>query len=162
MDVESNYGIMMQGLGPELAAQIEMPPTGCIILRDNMLINIGEAYIVVNLLPEGLDDDGPHHTLRMKIFGGSNNGEIYDYTIDDMDGGNREVMMGRTPDCDIRIIDKLLSKTQCHVRLMYFDNDTKYRWMLHDGCKGKPSTNGTWLYINEDMKIYDGMVFKAN
>ena len=23
-----------------------------------------------------------------------------------------------------------------------------------DGCKGKPSTNGTWLYINEDMKIF--------
>ena len=34
--------------------------------------------------------------------------------------------------------------------------------MLHDGLKGKPSTNGTWLYINEDLKIYDGMVFKAN
>ena len=34
--------------------------------------------------------------------------------------------------------------------------------MLHDGIKGKPSTNGTWLYINEDMRIYDGMVFKAN
>lgn len=52
---------MLQGLGPETANQLEeMPPTGCIILRDNMLINIGEAYIVVNLLPEGLDDEGPH------------------------------------------------------------------------------------------------------
>lgn len=26
---------------------------GCIILRDNMLVNVGEAYMVVNLLPEG-------------------------------------------------------------------------------------------------------------
>lgn len=61
MDTQSNYSVMLQGLGPETANQLEeMPPTGCIILRDNMLINIGEAYIVVNLLPEGLDDEGPH------------------------------------------------------------------------------------------------------
>ena len=33
---------------------------GSIQLRDNMLVNVGEAYIVVNLLPEGVDDDGPH------------------------------------------------------------------------------------------------------
>lgn len=59
--------------------------TGCIILKDNMLINIGEAYIVVNLLPEGVDDDGAHHTLKLKIFGGSNNGEVYEFNVKDMD-----------------------------------------------------------------------------
>ena len=111
MDTQSNYQVMVQGLGQEGISGMEMPSTGCIILRDNMLINIGEAYIVVNLLPEGLDDEGPHHTLRMKIFGDSNNGEIYDYNINDMEEGKREILMGRTPDCDIRINDKLLSKT---------------------------------------------------
>jgi hypothetical protein len=136
-------------------------PTGCIVLRDNMLINIGEAYIVVNLFPEGTDDEGPHHTLKMKIFGGSNNGEVYDFTVDDMNMGEREVLLGRTPECDIKINDKLLSKVQCHIKLWYESNE-HFRWMLHDGTKGKPSTNGTWLYINEDMRIYDGMVFKAN
>jgi len=140
---------------------MQMPPTGCIILRDNMLINIGEAYIVVNLLPEGIEDEGPHYTLRLKIFGGSNNGEIYEYNMKEMDYGKKQMLMGRTPDCDVRINDKLLSKTQCHISLFYQD-DNNFRWMLHDGCNGKPSTNGTWLYINEDMKIYDGMVFKAN
>jgi hypothetical protein len=34
--------------------------------------------------------------------------------------------------------------------------------VLHDGFKGKASTNGTWLYINEDLLMYDEMVFKAN
>lgn len=53
---------------------------GSVPLKDNMLINVGEAYIVVNLLPEGMED-GPHHTLRLKIFGGANNGEIYEYEI---------------------------------------------------------------------------------
>jgi len=57
---------------------------GSIVLKDNMLINIGEAYIVVNLLPEGINEEGPHHTLRLKIFGGSNNGEIYEFTVEQM------------------------------------------------------------------------------
>jgi predicted ATPase with chaperone activity len=57
---------------------------GSIVLKDNMLINIGEAYIVVNLLPEGINEEGPHHTLRLKIFGGANNGEIYEFTVDQM------------------------------------------------------------------------------
>ena len=37
-----------------------------------------------------------------------------------------------------------------------------HKWMLHDGVGGKPSTNGTWLYINDDILMYNGMVFKAN
>lgn len=126
-----------------------------------MLINIGEAYIVVNLFPEGVDEDGPHNMLKLKIFGGSNNGEVYEYQIEDMQSGHREILLGRTPECDIKINDKLLSKTQCHIKLWYESPDN-YRWLLHDGFKGKPSTNGTWLYINEDMRVYDGMVFKAN
>ena len=84
---------------------------GKIALRDNMLINVGEAYIVVNLLPEGLEEEGPHHTLRLKIFGGANNGEVYEYNIAAMQDGERTVLLGRTPDCDIKINDKLLSKT---------------------------------------------------
>ena len=35
-------------------------------------------------------------------------------------------------------------------------------WMLSDGGKGKASTNGTWVYVSEDTKLYDGMAFKAN
>jgi hypothetical protein len=115
-----------------------------------MLINVGEAYIVVNLLPEGQDEDGLFHTLRLKIFGGSNNGDVYEYHVDQMLNGNREIQIGRTPECDIKVNDKLLSKIQSHVKLHFYDNGT-YRWMLHDGIKNKPSTNGTWLYINDDL-----------
>ena len=32
--------------------------TGKIELRDNMLLNMGESYLVLNLLPE--DSEGPH------------------------------------------------------------------------------------------------------
>ena len=120
------------------------------MLKDNMLINIGETYIVVNLLPEGLDEHGPHDQLRLKIFGGTNNGEIFEYHINDMSKGDKEIQIGRTPECDIKINDKLLSKIQSHVKVQYFANG-QFKWILHDGVKGKPSTNGTWLYINDDL-----------
>lgn len=28
--------------------------------------------------------------------------------------------------------------------------------------ESRPSTNGTWLYLNEDYEVYNGMIFKAN
>lgn len=68
----------------------------------------------------------------------------------------QEIIIGRTPNCDIRIDDKLLSKSQAHIKC----NDGM--WTLNDGYNNKPSTNGTWLYLNEDFEMFDGMVFKAN
>jgi predicted component of type VI protein secretion system len=58
--------------------------------------------------------------------------------------------------CDIKIDDKLLSKTQAGIK--YIDG----HWVLTDGHNGKVSTNGTWIYLNEDYQIFDSMVFKAN
>jgi hypothetical protein len=34
--------------------------------------------------------------------------------------------------------------------------------VLYDGSQGRESTNGTWLYLNEDCEIEDGMIFKSN
>jgi hypothetical protein len=79
-----------------------------------MLVNVGEAYIVVNLLPEGLEDYESHDTLKLKIFGGNNNGDLYEYSINEMTDG-RQILLGRTPNCNIKIDDKLLSKVQCHI-----------------------------------------------
>jgi len=88
------------------------------ILKDNMLVNVGEAYMVVNLLPEGAEEQGrPYDTLKLKMFGGPNNGEFYEFHANDI--GDREILIGRTPDCDVKINDKLLSKVQSHVKLQY-------------------------------------------
>jgi predicted component of type VI protein secretion system len=67
-------------------------------------------------------------------------------------------VIGRTPDCDIRINDKLLSKSQASIS---FDPDHS-SWILTDGFNNKPSTNGTWLYLNENFEMHTGMIFKAN
>ena len=37
-----------------------------------------------------------------------------------------------------------------------------YQWVLFDGYRGKPSTNGTWIYINQDTQLQTGFIFKAN
>ena len=36
--------------------------------------------------------------------------------------------------------------------------------MLVDGDlnNNRSSTNGTWMYLNEDFEIYHGMIFKTN
>ena len=58
-------------------------------------------------------------------------------------------MIGRSPNCDIRVDDELLSKMQAVIN---FDM-SKREWVLQDGYLGKRSTNGTWLYLNEEIPI---------
>lgn len=66
------------------------------------------------------------------------------------------MIIGRSPNCDIRIDDQLISKMQSTVK--YEDG----QWILEDGHGGKESTNGTWYFMNEDEVLNDGMVFKHN
>ena len=147
-----------------------------------MLVNVGEAYIVVNIVkgrlidqdtdlqqPQGAESgqqmhiapgldiyaDDPSEKLKLKIFGGPSAGEIYFYN---QDYTGKKIVVGRTPDCDIRINDKLLSKNQAHI--VFSPDHTS--WWLIDGYNNKASTNGTWLYLNEDFEMHNGMVFKAN
>ena len=65
-------------------------------------------------------------------------------------------MIGRSPNCDIRIDDQLISKMQSTIK--YEDGN----WILEDGRDGKESTNGTWYYLNQEQAIQDGMIFKQN
>lgn len=149
-----------------------------------MLINVGEAYIVVNIITgslfnidtdiqqyvqpshdtqqqqqihiqQGLDvyDDDGQCKLKLKIFGGPSAGEIYYYRDD-----GQTIIIGRTPECNIRISDRLLSKQQASIQ--FFKQEQS--WVLTDGFGGKASTNGTWMYLNEDFQMHPGMVFKAN
>ena len=83
-------------------------------LKDNYLINMGESYIVANLLAPQQELLGVVATkklpqkLRLKIFSvaKADQPDIYVFQNEE-----QEVVVGRTPNCDIRIEDKLLSKT---------------------------------------------------
>ena len=52
--------------------------------------------------------------------------------------------------------DKLISKLQCAIKW------EAGKWLLLDGKEGKPSTNGTWYFLDQERAIEDGMMFKKN
>mmetsp|Transcript_39541 Transcript_39541/g.29204 ORF Transcript_39541/g.29204 Transcript_39541/m.29204 type:complete len:212 (+) Transcript_39541:510-1145(+) len=151
-DAESStYRIKDLGIGYGAFVKLQEP----IALRDNFLLNMGESYIVANLLKpaeEALMGRGIQR-LRLKIFSVSKADQPDVFCCQNED---QEIIIGRTPNCDIRIEDKLLSKAQATVKY------EKGEWVLTDGFEGRESTNGTWLYLNEDWQLVDGMVFKSN
>ncbi len=67
------------------------------------------------------------------------------------------VRIGRLNVCEITIEDNSLSKFQSAITY-----DPARGWMLQDGYEGRPSTNGTWLYLSDAFEIYDGLVFKSH
>jgi hypothetical protein len=66
-------------------------------------------------------------------------------------------MIGRAQFCRVRIRDESLSK--CHAVLTF---SAVSGWILTDGDANKgASTNGTWLYSNEEFEVYENMFFKS-
>ena len=116
-------------------------------LRDNTLVNIGEAYIVSNV---------EQKTLKLRVFSAPERGENPDkYQCAHID---QRLVVGRSPNCDIRIEDELLSKAQGEI---YFDPSVG-SWVLSDGFNGNVSTNGTWVYVSEEQPIVTGTMLKSN
>jgi hypothetical protein len=137
-----------------------------------MLVNLGESYIVTNLQQDELSEQEkydhfllaqaqaeeemqlggpksyklhlPPPKLKLRVFSvsKSSNPDLYCCEHEE-----QEIIIGRSPNCDIRIDDELLSKMQASI---YFNVDTR-DWVLQDGYMGKASTNGTWLYLNEEI-----------
>lgn len=60
--------------------------------------------------------------------------------------------------------DSLLSRIHCSI---FYENN---KWNVRDGYivrdEGTPyhktSTNGTWMYLSDETRIENGMIFKAN
>mmetsp|Transcript_8404 Transcript_8404/g.16739 ORF Transcript_8404/g.16739 Transcript_8404/m.16739 type:complete len:134 (-) Transcript_8404:2200-2601(-) len=68
----------------------------------------------------------------------------------------KEVRIGRMVDCQVRIDDSELSRYQAVIR--YEDG---VGWAIYDGDGTKASTNGTWLFLEEQFELRPGFVFKA-
>lgn len=156
-DLQIGYGVFTETVGP-------------VPLKDNLLINMGESYIVTNLGPpdpeivqeyagnntEGqLQGSVPPPKLKLRVFSVSKSDQP---DLHCCQFEEQEVVIGRSPNCDIRVDDELLSKMQASIS---FDLTTR-QWVLQDGYLGKRSTNGTWLYLNDEIPILSGMLFKSN
>ena len=138
-DLGSGYGTFIKLVSP-------------LEIITNLLINIGDTYIVFTLDEE--NDD-----INLKLFTGDEQSETYNFSKD-----NKIIIIGRDKSSDICIEDKLLSRKQCYI--YYQDNENlqgKNKWFIVDGdINGKKSTNDTWMYTFKDNLIYDQMVFKTN
>ena len=153
--LDKQYKIRDLGKGYGAFAKLQ----GSIVIRDSFLINIGESYVVTYLISNQDEYDGSNNNgnmpykLKLKIFPPYNL-ENPDVVICQND--QQELVIGRSPNCDIRIDDQLISKMQSTIKC------EDGNWILEDGRDGKESTNGTWYYLNQEQPISDGMIFKQN
>ena len=122
-------------------------------IKDNLLINIGETYIVFSFNNENEKE------LMIKIFTGDEQCNSYLFNMDNQTC----IIIGRDSSlCDVIVEDKMLSRIHCCIN--YKDNGKNEKgWYIKDGnMEGKKSTNDTWFYSAEETLIYDKMIFKTN
>ena len=128
-------------------------------METNTLINIGSNYLVVYV---------NKNIITIKIF---NNNTILDskdnkenlgqnYYMKEFqikNNNNTKITIGRSQKCDIVIEDMMLSKMQSSIE--YNSKDDCF--YLYDGDGKKESTNGTWVFILNPIKITNNFLFKA-
>ena len=143
-------------------------------LKNNLLLNIGENYIVFSLGDDENEEkekdkeedingkntfkNENNNCLNVKIFS-TKTQNIYSLTPD-----NCPVTIGRSSENNIVIDDDMLSRIHCTID---FDKD---KWYIQDGYARnglqeeeiKKSTNGSWIYAYDEILIKDKMIFKAN
>ena len=129
------------------------------IMEKNTLINMGSNYLVVYI---------DKNIITIKIF---NNNTILEnndnkenlgqnYVMKEFqikNSNNTVITIGRSQKCDIVIEDMMLSKIQCLIK--YNSHDECF--YLYDGDGEKESTNGTWVFILNPIKIKNNFLFKA-
>ena len=121
-------------------------------IKDNLLINIGETYIVFSF------NNDNENELIIKLFTGEEQRNSYSFNCEDQ----KCILIGRDSSlCDVIIDDKMLSRVHCCIK--YKEKENEKGWYLKDGnLQGKKSTNDTWFYSAEETLIYDQMIFKTN
>ena len=128
-------------------------------IRDNMLINIGNNYLVITF---GVDDSEPEENntidenqkiLSIKVFGGDLVNYSYVFNANQVN----KILIGKDEKCNVVLIDELLDDVHCMIE---FKNNKG--WILYDGYENKNSENGTWVSLAEDTQIYDGMLIQSN
>ena len=151
---EKNFKYYIKDLGSGYGTFVKL--TEPIKIKNNLLINIGETFIVftINEDKEKKDD------IILKIFTGNEQSEIFEFNPK-----KKNIIIGRDITSDVYIEDKMLSRKHCYIYYEKNENNNEggSYWSIKDGdLSGKKSTNDTWIYALEDTLIYDQMIFKTN
>jgi pSer/pThr/pTyr-binding forkhead associated (FHA) protein len=140
-------------------------------LVNNLLLNIGENYIVFSFGDEddeeeeedeknnNISNNKDDNSLNIKIFSLNAKQKIYKLLPSDC-----PITIGRSSENNIYIDDDMLSRIHCTID---FSND---KWYIQDGLAKngiqddeiKKSTNGSWIYAYDEIPIVNKMIFKAN
>ncbi len=133
-------------------------------LKNNLLLNIGENYIVFSLGDDEEENekeinDRNYNSLNIKIFSVYAEQKLYQFLP-----SNCPITIGRSSDNSIFIEDDMLSRIHCTID---YKNE---KWYINDGYAKngireeeiKKSTNNSWIYAYDEIPITDKMIFKAN
>jgi hypothetical protein len=122
-----------------------------IIIKEKSLVNIGETYLLFSFNKGNKFKDLNDDDLIIKVYSNKIEEQIV------VKNTTKEYLFGRAEKCDFVIEDKMLSRIHCII--YYLENN----WYIKDGnATGQESTNGTWIFLQEDMEIKEGMKFKSN
>ena len=129
-------------------------------IKDNYLINLGNSYVVCTFDNDDNEENLENEKfLNLKIFSGDFRSEPIIFNSEE----EQIITIGRDASCDVVIEDNLLSRVHCTI--LYKNG---IGWIIRDGKINeednsfKPSTNSTWLFLINEIPIYDGMIFKSN
>ena len=128
-------------------------------IKDNYLINLGNSYVVCTFDNDDNEENLENEKfLNLKIFSGDFRSEPIIFNSEE----EPIITIGRDASCDVVIEDNLLSRVHCTI--LYKNG---IGWIIRDGKINddnsfKPSTNSTWLFLINEIPIYDGMIFKSN
>jgi hypothetical protein len=140
--VTSRYMIKDEGDGTGTFVKLIEP----LPLQSYYILSFGSTHMTVILEQTEADSK-----LTIKFIEGPKAGQSYVYS------NKKEVIrIGRMQDCSIKFDDTSLSRYQCCISYV---NGTG--WTVSDGDGNKPSTNGTWLFLDDYYAIETGMIFKA-
>lgn len=115
-----------------------------LILKNGYIISFGNSHMKIFLGPD-------NEKLGIKFLEGPKINEEFFFSACD-----ESVLIGRMTDCRIKFEDSNMSRYQCSIRFRQGCG-----WVLKDGINSKCSTNGTWLYVEEQYEIINKMIFKA-
>jgi hypothetical protein len=148
-DIPSGNGVFYK-----LQQKIQLPKKGRIILTfSNIYYKIKTEDI------DNINNNYKNKVSKITITCIKKDSIIKKYVFNS--AGVQYFKMGRSVDCDVMIDNKEVSRVQ--LTFIYQDNI----WNIYEGLfdnilnKHIPSTNGTWIQIEDSIRLIDGLILKT-